>query len=256
DLKAMIEEAQAGSLPAAARADMALGRWFAEATAAFAEETGIAIDLVGSHGQTVCHEHGVTTLQIGEASYIAARLDCPVVADFRRADIAQGGCGAPLVPIFDEIVFGRREEAVLAINIGGIANLTFIPARAHSNAAPTAFDCGPGNMVIDRLASVRSRGARTYDENGAMAAAGRVEDALLERLMEHPFFAGDGPRSAGREQFGHAFTDELIERVAPADDRSWCDLIATATAWTARAIALSIDRADPAGGARIAHVAG
>ena len=240
ELRSGLEAALEGDLVAMARMDTGLGAWMADALAEVVGEAGVTLDLVGSHGQTVYHEHGVTTLQIGEPGYIAARLDCVVASDFRRADIVLGGCGAPLVPIFDRLVLGQDDETVVAINIGGISNLTVLPPARTSNQEPCAFDCGPGNMVLDRIVECWSGGQRLLDENGEAAARGIVDTALLADLMAHPFLALAPPRSAGREQFGKAFTDALIERVAPGSDGEWQNLLATATAWSADAITTSL----------------
>ena len=223
------------SVPALARADMALGRFQAEALAEAMREAGVGpLDLVGSHGQTVYHEHRVTTLQIGEPACIAQKLDCPVVADFRRADVAAGGSGAPLVPIFDRLFLARPTESVMALNIGGIANFTVLPA---GGGEPLAMDCGPGNMVIDGLVRRMTGGRMDHDADGAIAANRRVDRALLAELAALPELQAPPPRSLGREQFGEAFVDMLIARAAPASDARWGELIATATAFTAEAMA-------------------
>ena len=248
-----IEQAMEGDLVEAARLDIELGRWFAEATLDLARKHGVAVDLVGSHGQTVCHEHGRTTLQIGEPGFLANRLDCVVAHDFRRGDVVAGGCGAPLVPIFDRLVMGLDDAAVLSVNIGGIANLTIVPPLHRSNEEPLAFDCGPGNMVIDRIVERRTNGTALFDEGGAEAARGRVNEKLLAELMTHPFVTAEAPKSAGREQFGREFTDALVERASPQSDSDWQDLLATVTAWTAECIIAAargkrIERAFIAGG--------
>jgi anhydro-N-acetylmuramic acid kinase len=218
-----------------ARADMALGHFQAEALAAVVADAAIGpLDLVGSHGQTAYHEHRVTTLQIGEPACIAQRLGCPVAADFRRADVAAGGSGAPLVPIFDRLFLGRSDATVLALNIGGIANFTVLP---RDGGPPLAMDCGPGNMVVDGLVRRLTDGAASYDAEGARAANRRVDRALLDELASRPELQGPPPRSLGREQFGDAFVDGLIARVRPSSAAAWGDLIATATALTAEALA-------------------
>ena len=237
DLDAVLE----GDLVATARLDMRLGAWFADSVASVMDEVGLKADLVGSHGQTIYHEHGVTTLQIGEPGFLAERLGCVVASDFRRADLVLGGCGAPLVPIFDELVLGLNDETVLSINIGGISNLTLLPPRRRDGEEPLAFDCGPGNMVLDRIVERWTEGRETYDESGAHAARGKIDEALLQELMAHPFLAQPPPRSAGREQFGTAFTDSLIEKAGPSLDEDWQNLLATATAWSVDAIVSSID---------------
>ncbi len=227
--------AKDAGVPALARADLALGRFQAEALAGLLAEAGIErLDLVGSHGQTAYHEHRVTTLQIGEPACIAQALDCPVVADFRRADVAAGGSGAPLVPLFDRLFLARSDRTVMALNIGGIANFTVLPA---AGGEPVAMDCGPGNMIVDGLVRRMTGGRLDYDKDGAIAANRRIDAALLERLAARPDLNTPPPRSLGREEFGEAFLDELLAEVAPASEADWAELIATATALTATALA-------------------
>jgi len=240
DLRARIRDACTGDAAMIARLDIELGRFYAEAVGAFCERHELSPDLVGSHGQTVYHEHAVTTLQIGEPGFLAERLGCPVISDFRRADIVAGGCGAPLVPAFDIAMLQRPDEGVVALNIGGIANITAIPAAGEAKAGAIAFDTGPGNMVIDGLISRWTGGDKTLDAGGGAAARGRIDRACLERLMAHPFLARTPPRSAGREDFGDAFCDALVAEMAPTDEQAWHDLLATATAWTALSIMQAI----------------
>lgn len=228
------------SLAEAAQLDMELGRWFANAASDMVAAFGGPVDLVGSHGQTVYHEHMVTTSQIGEPGYLAQRLQCPVVSDFRRADMTAGGCGAPLVPIFDRDLLSRPDRTVAALNIGGIANVTLLPPNGLQRPV-IAFDCGPGNMVLDGLAARYSKGRLNVDKDGAFAERGAVDKRLLADLLAHPFFALAPPRSAGREEFGSHFVDDLLARTAPQSDQAWFDLFATATELTVRTIADSLD---------------
>jgi anhydro-N-acetylmuramic acid kinase len=225
-----------------ARLNRAVGEAFVVAAAQLASELGVALDLVGSHGQTVAHEHGVTTLQIGEAAVRAEQLGCPVVADFRQNDIAAGGCGAPLVPIVDRWLLARPGVAVLALNIGGITNLTAVPPRENAAAPLIGFDCGPGNMVLDELARRRSAGAESCDRDGRLAAAGTVDAALLAELLAAPALAAPPPRSFGSEQYGGGFCDALLARRPPRDAQAWCDLFATMTELTVQAVAQSYRR--------------
>lgn len=238
--------ARQGDLPLAeaCRLDRALGLWFADALEGLVRASGLLPDLVGSHGQTVYHEHGVTTCQLGEPAFLAERLRCPVVSDFRRNDVAAGGCGAPLVPVVDRWLLERPGEGVLALNLGGIANLSVIPP-ADSDLPVLGFDCGPANMVIDELARRASAGRLDYDRDGRMAAAGRVDPVLLEELLADPVLDHEPPRSLGREQYGAPFVEAWLERVRPTEERAWCDLLATATAFTVEAVARAIDRRVP-----------
>jgi anhydro-N-acetylmuramic acid kinase len=219
------------------RLHRATGEAFADAAAGLAEALGVSLDLVGSHGQTVAHEHAVATLQIGEAAFIAERLGCAVVADFRQNDIAAGGCGAPLVPIVDRWLLSRPEAAVLALNLGGIANFTALPPRGDRSCAVLGFDCGPGNMPLDELARRYSAGAESCDRDGRLAAAGEVDATLLAELLADPVLSRPPPRSLGREQYGATFVDHLLARLPPTDDRAWRILFATLTELSARAVA-------------------
>jgi anhydro-N-acetylmuramic acid kinase len=216
---------------AIARANAALGHYFADALAGVLARHPVELHLIGSHGQTVFHEHGVTTLQLGEPAPLALRFGCPVVHDFRANDIAAGGAGAPLVPYVDYRLLAGRGEALLAVNIGGIANLTALP-KAGGLDQVLGMDCGPGNMVMDHLVQVFSNGTQSYDGDGCLAARGRPT-ALLEELEQHPFFAQAPPKSAGREQFGRPFVEHLLERVRPDGEQQWCDLLATVAELTA-----------------------
>jgi anhydro-N-acetylmuramic acid kinase len=234
-LRAALLAAKDAGVPALARADLELGRFQAEALGALVAEAGVGrVDLVGSHGQTAYHEHRATTLQIGEPACIAQALDCPVVADFRRADVAAGGSGAPLVPLFDQLFLADDKATVMALNIGGIANFTVLPA---GGGEPVAMDCGPGNMIVDGLVRRMTGGRLAYDADGALAANRRIDRALLDELASRPELQTPPPRSLGREEFGDAFVDWLVERVRPRTEADWGELIATATALTAEALA-------------------
>jgi anhydro-N-acetylmuramic acid kinase len=195
------------------------------------------VELIGCHGQTVYHEGRRHTLQIGEPAVLAERTGVPVVSNFRARDIAAGGQGAPLVPFVDYLLFRHPKRTRIALNIGGIANVTVIPAGA-APAQVTAFDTGPGNMAIDALA--REMGL-PYDRGGKIARSGRVDRALLEDLLSDPYYRKHGPKSAGREQYGAEFVARLKKSGLPLRD-----LIATATVLTASAIAIGIRRAGPA----------
>ena len=213
-----------------ARLNVLLGELFAEAL----KKTGVPLDsieLIGSHGQTIFHEgepadflgHKITsTLQIGEASVIAARTGIQTIADFRTADIAAGGKGAPLVPFLDYQLFRDAERSRVALNIGGIANITVIPANARPDEV-VAFDTGPGNMIIDAVAP-------PFDLYGERARAGRVNEPLLAKLLEDPYYRMPPPKSCGREQYGAEFVET-----------SGIDA-ATATELTVRTIAKAIEQ--------------
>jgi anhydro-N-acetylmuramic acid kinase len=187
-----------------------------------------SIELIGCHGQTIYHESGVCTLQIGEASVIAERTGIPVVSDFRPADIAAGGKGAPLVPYVDYLLFRHPRRARVALNIGGIANITAIPAMI-------AFDTGPGNMVMDALVREYTGGKRNYDRDGRIATEGAVNEKLLDDLLRDPYYRRKPPKTAGREQYGAEFVARLKRTKLPLPD-----LIATATVLTAATVAIGI----------------
>jgi anhydro-N-acetylmuramic acid kinase len=203
------------------------------------------IELCGLHGQTIFHEgqpveylgmRVASTLQIGEAAVVAERTGIRTISNFRERDIAAGGRGAPLVPYVDYLLFRHRRIGRVALNIGGIANITVIPAGAKP-ADIIAFDTGPGNMIIDTLVAHKTQGRQRYDRNGRIARVAKVHPRMLEAMLSDPYFALDPPKSAGREQFGHEFASGLIATGLPLDD-----LIATATEFTAQSIARAIER--------------
>jgi anhydro-N-acetylmuramic acid kinase len=195
-------------------------------------------DVPGSiavHGQTIAHFPGEhATLQIGDASRVAIATGVPVVDDFRSADVALGGQGAPLVPFADHLLFADGTPRAI-LNIGGIANVTLLPSDRPDDVI--AFDTGPGNMVIDQLAR---RGGNELDRDGAAAARGTVNEAALATALGHPFFARRGPKSTGREEFGAPFAQQLHADVKAAGG-SLDDAIATATALTVESIAQALD---------------
>ncbi len=221
-----------------------LAHAYADAVRAVAEAAHLpldAIDVIGSHGQTVHHVPEsdacagldvTSTLQIGSPSVLANLLGLPVVGDFRLADMALGGQGAPLVPYFDYITFAHPTEARALLNLGGIANLTVLPAGC-SAADVYAFDTGPANMIIDLLTQHAT--GQPYDEGGRLAAQGTVRDDLLRRWLADPYFAQPPPKSTGREHFGADWVAREAEPLAKAGV-PLVDLIATATAFTAHSI--------------------
>lgn len=223
-----------------------LGELFADACEAVCEQAGILpaqVDLVGSHGHTMYHvpleedylgkpQRG--TLQLGEASVIAQRIGCPVVGDFRVRDMAAGGLGAPLVPYTEYLLYRSESENIALQNIGGIGNITMLPAGCSLEQV-YAFDTGPGNMVMDALVSLATDGALRYDDGGRLAAAGRVDQVLLDRLMEDDYLRQPPPKTTGREYYGQDYVRRLVEMGQAAGLR-WEDMIATATCFTARTI--------------------
>jgi anhydro-N-acetylmuramic acid kinase len=226
-----------------------LGELFAAAAEAATAAGGRGIeevDLIASHGQTVAHVGRpdpadpwgrASTLQIGEPSVIAERTGRPVVADFRAGDIAAGGQGAPLVPYADVLLLAG-EVGRIALNLGGIANLTVLPAGGRWEDV-SAFDCGPANMVIDGLVRHYTGGQESMDRDGVRARRGRVLEDVLAAVLEHPFIEAPPPKTAGHEQFGRPFLEALLARFGglPPDD-----LVATMTAFVAASIARNLAR--------------
>jgi anhydro-N-acetylmuramic acid kinase len=233
-----------------ARLNFLLGELYAEAVAKTARKHRVKLALVGCHGQTLYHQ-GVAkrylgrklavTWQTGEGAVIAARLRIPVVSDFRPADMAAGGKGAPLVPFLDYFLYrDRRTGSVaqnrIAQNIGGIANLTAIPAGASLRQV-IALDTGPGNMVIDAV--MEELYGKRYDRNGRIAATGGVLDGVTAELLRAKFFRAKPPRTAGREEFGREYVGRFLQICRGARKP---DVVATATALTARSIAGAVQR--------------
>lgn len=228
-----------------------LGEFFAEAALRVCREARISprrLAAIGSHGQTVFHR-GVaqveagrrikSTLQIAEPAVIAERTNVPVVANFRAADVAAGGQGAPLVPLIDYLLFRDQKQGSVALNIGGIANATVIPASAPPEGI-FGFDTGPGNMIMDALARRLTQGRMLYDSGGRRAARGKILDDVLRRALRFPFFRQPPPKSAGREQFGKEFVARFFLNRRPRARPE--DLLRTANELTARTIADALSR--------------
>jgi anhydro-N-acetylmuramic acid kinase len=240
-----------------ARLNFLLGDLYAEAVLATQKKLGHSAELVGCHGQTLYHQGQAAaflgrqlavTWQTGEASRIAARVGVPVVSDFRPADMAADGKGAPLVPYLDYLLYRDPTVGRIALNIGGIANLTALPPGASLHEV-LAFDTGPGNMVIDALSEQLF--GQSCDRDGKIAACGRVLDAVIARYLRQAFFRRKPPKTAGREEFGREFVKKF--QAACINSRpsksakgrpsvSGQDGIATATALTARSIAEAIKK--------------
>ncbi len=226
-----------------ARLNFLLGELYAAALRETCRRARIRLDsiaLCGMHGQTIFHEgepiqylgHRVaSTLQIGEAAIVAERTGLRVVSNFRERDIAAGGKGAPLVPLVDYLLFRHPRIARVALNIGGIANITVIPAGAGRDDV-IAFDTGPGNMVIDALVAHQTHNRQAFDRGGRIARSGTVSARLLEAMMGDPYLDLAPPKTCGREEFGREFVSTLIATGIPLPN-----LIATATEFTARSIA-------------------
>ena len=225
-----------------------VGDWFANAAIHSCRKWKIPlheISLIGSHGQTIYHQgipgiiHGArrveSTLQIGEIAIIAERTGVATIGNFRPGDIAAGGQGAPLVPFVDYILYRHAQLSRIALNIGGIANVTVIPAGATPDKV-MAFDTGPGNMVIDALVEKLTRGRQTYDRNAKIALTGRTVPELLTRMMRDRYLRMKPPKTAGREQFGRHYAEEILTW-GRRHHASMPDVIRTATVFTALSIA-------------------
>ena len=221
---------------ALARLHAELGDRYADAAERLVRELPRRPDVIAVHGQTIAHlPRERVTLQIGDAARVAQRTRIPTVNDFRSADVAAGGEGAPLVPFADHVLFARLAPVAI-LNIGGIANLTLIPTERADDVV--ALDTGPGNMVIDAVAALEGA---PYDAGGAGAARGHADDETLSEFLAHPYFERRAPKSTGREEFGGRFAKRLAEIVA-RHGGSHDDALATATALTANTIAAALRR--------------
>lgn len=221
---------------------VALGERFAGAVLLLLAKAKVApsdLAFVASHGQTVWHEPGKATLQLGDPAVLAERLGVRVVSDFRARDVAAGGQGAPLVPLADVMLFGHPERGRLLLNIGGMANVTWVPRRGDPKGA-LAFDIGPGVAVIDAVTRTLDPEA-PYDIDGERARRGRVPAKALGALLADPYFDLAPPKSTGREHFGQAFADRVIALAGAGNDA-----VTTATALTVEAIGRALERWTPA----------
>lgn len=254
--------------------NFAVGEQFAAAALAVCRHAGIdpaAISVIGSHGQTVWHQPAVdpswplltpSTLQIGEPAVIAARTGVVTIGDFRVADMAVGGQGAPLAPYMDWVAFTDPAQATCVQNIGGIGNVTWLPPGASVDDV-RAFDTGPGNILIDGLMALLTNGAQAFDRDGALAASGTVDKRLLADVLRDPYLDQPPPKTTGREYYGQAMCRDLLAKAGLTEgalkdgdattQAKAADLIATVTAYTAHSIAGAYGRWLP-GNARIDRV--
>lgn len=232
-----------------ARLNVLLAELYADATNTLCTQHSLKLDLVGCHGQTIFHQGQAArylgrkiaaTLQIGDGCHLAERLGVPVISDFRQRDMAAGGHGAPLAPYFDYLLFRHPQRGRIALNLGGIGNLTAIPPGALP-ADVIAFDTGPGNMVIDQLVARHTArhtaGRLLYDRDALLGRQGHAHLELVDQFLKDRYYRRQPPKSAGREQYGAAFVERLMATGLPM-----LDLIATATALTAATVAVQIDR--------------
>ncbi len=231
--------------------DFLLGEIYAEYALRAIQSAGLGprdVDAIGSHGQTLLHLPGGrklgerevrSTLQVGSGAVIAQKAGITTVSDFRSADIAAGGEGAPLVPVYDYAVLRSSKKARLALNIGGIANLTAIPRKADLEDI-VAFDTGPGNCMIDSALRLRSGDASAFDRDGALARVGEIDEECVEQVLSHPYFARKPPKTTGWEECGEDYTRGLVEAMA-GRGRSTRDMVRTFTEIAGATIANAIE---------------
>ena len=238
-------DASQASVADLSRLNFLLGELYSEAVLVTEQQFRVKVALVGCHGQTLYHQGEpqrflgrqiAATWQTGEPAIIAAKVGVPVVSDFRPADIAAGGKGAPLVPFLDYMLFRDARLGRIVQNIGGIANLTAIPANAAASNV-VAFDTGPGNMVIDAV--TEKLFSRPFDRGGTIAASGKVRDQVVNGILQRAFFRKPPPKTAGREEFGRDFVREFLQSCRGCRKQ---DVVATATALTAKSIADAVRR--------------
>jgi anhydro-N-acetylmuramic acid kinase len=228
--------------PSLARLHVRLADWAAEAVETLlvqAQMPASELGFIAFHGQTIWHEPPIVTWQLGEPAVLAERFGVRVVSNFRARDLAAGGQGAPLVPMADVLLFASPDAPRVLLNLGGMANLTYVPHRAQEDGV-LAFDTGPGVAVIDAVAARVDR-RRSYDRDGRIAASGRADEAVVADLLSDAFFSEPPPKSTGRERFGDAYAAALHGRVPGADG------VATAVELTARSVAEAVGRWTPPG---------
>jgi anhydro-N-acetylmuramic acid kinase len=250
----ILQIAEGTSVPAAeiSQLNFRLGHLFADAAIATCKKLRVplkSVDLIASHGQTIFHQgppvaylgaKTSSTLQIGEPSVIAVRTGITTIADFRPADMAAGGQGAPLVPFADYLLYRHEKFGRVSLNLGGIANITVIPANANPKDV-FAFDTGPANILIDALVSHFSKGRQGFDKNARLAQSGRCLTPLLETLLRDPYFRLKPPKSTGREYFGRTFVQKILAEGRKLRGRPE-DLVHTATIFTALSVVDALNR--------------
>jgi anhydro-N-acetylmuramic acid kinase len=231
-----------GDAPSLARLHVRLAEWAAEAVETVLVQARVPaseLALIAFHGQTIWHEPPTVTWQLGEPAVLAERFGVRVVSNFRARDLAAGGQGAPLVPMADVLLFASPDAPRVLLNLGGMANLTYVPRRSQEDGV-LAFDTGPGVAIVDGVARQVDR-RRSFDRDGLIAAQGRPDEAVLAELLGDPFFSAPPPKSTGRELFGDAYAAALLARVPGADG------VATAVELTARSVAAAVARWTPVG---------
>ncbi len=244
DRDAILQVLAGGTLRDVSLLHVTLGSIFADAARVVIEKSGLTandLSFVACHGQTAWHEPGKASLQLGDPAVIAERVGMRVVSDFRCRDIAAGGQGAPLVPLADAMLFGSPEHGRVLLNLGGMANFTWVPRRGSLDGV-IACDTGPGVAVIDAVTRLVDATAR-FDEHGLRARRGTAASAVVDGLLEHPFFSTPPPKSTGRELFGEDYAQKLIALVNESEPQATDDdLVATAVQLTIRSIELHLSR--------------
>jgi len=254
DLHNRIVKARDLRTPALSALNFELGRLWGRYLSDFFKRNGLqrgGVCSVASHGQTVWHypaPEGGNTLQIGEASFLCEETGCPVVCDFRPADMAAGGEGAPLVPFFDEWLYGDGDPVALQ-NIGGVGNIAF----AGRGISVSGFDTGPGNSLMDSVVSVKSRGTETYDAGGKLAASGHPDLEKVRKMLETPYFSEKPPKSLERSVFSEKF---VYENFGAVTEENSADIMATLNMFTAASIADAFKRFAPPGVKKIVIAGG
>ena len=252
-LQKRIEAAFTGQAEEICRLNFDLGSFFADLVLDFCSVKKVEIDeidLIGSHGQTIRHIHSHSTLQIGEADMIARKTDTVVVSDFRAADIAAGGSGAPLVPYFDRILFRDIPGNLALQNLGGIGNVTFLPSNRKEPVI--AFDTGPANAVLNELSEIVSNGQHGYDKDGVLSKRGKCDPDILRELLTHPYFTAELPKTTGREEFGKEYVKRQMRntpQLSPPDLLRTClSLVAQSVVNAYRRYLPTLDRVIVSGG--------
>lgn len=213
DWRKRIRQAFSADTAEICRINYDLGHLFADTVSDFCHQLKLPLeqlDAVGLHGQTFYHVHNHSTLQSGEPEIMARKLKCIVVSDFRSADIAAGGSGAPLVPYLDQVLFRNETQTVALQNLGGIGNITYLPKQTDDDVL--AFDTGPSNAILNETVEIITAGQMAYDKDGVLSSQGKVHAGLLEELLNHAYFIQPLPKSTGREEFGKAYVKTVLEQ--------------------------------------------
>ena len=242
DLQDKILQSIAGNAEQICTINFTLGHQWARNVGQFLETNDISpedITCIGSHGQTIWHISGESTLQLGESAVMAAKTGIPVVSNFREHDIALGGTGAPLIPYLDWLMYRKLSGTTIALNLGGIANITCIEQDIPQSQV-IGWDTGPGNMVVNTLVHIFSDGGQRFDIDGKWAMQGNVNSELLESLLETNFVSMSPPKSTGRELYSESFVREHFHPESADSQQKQANLVATAAEWTVASVAQNV----------------